>query len=75
MVDPSHDFLPFSPGMGLKFLRDGVDSANVVSAVGYNGTPDDWNFFKHPLSNHMTGEKTMLIKAIERVISKVTDTT
>jgi len=28
---------PLAPGMGLKFLRDGVDSANLVSMWSVNG--------------------------------------
>lgn len=36
---------PLAPGMGLKFLRDGGDSANLVAMYSVNGTPDDWNFF------------------------------
>lgn len=44
---------PLAPGMGLKFLRDGVDSANLVSMFGVNGQPDDWNFFSNDFSNHI----------------------
>jgi len=32
--------------MGLKFLRDGVDSGNLVAMFGVNGQPE-WNFFQH----------------------------
>ena len=32
---------PLAPGMSLKFLRDGVDSANLVSMFSVNGQPDD----------------------------------
>lgn len=35
------------PGMGLKFLRDGRDSANVVSAA-----TSEESFFKTSMSNH-----------------------
>lgn len=43
---------PFTPGMGLKFLRSGVDSANLVSMFSVEGTPDDWNFFSKAFRNH-----------------------
>jgi len=36
---------PLAPGFGLKFLRDGVDSANLVAMYATNGTPGEWNFF------------------------------
>jgi len=35
-----------APGMGLKFLRDGKDSANLVAMYSVNGQPE-WNFFEH----------------------------
>ncbi len=36
---------PLTPGLGLKFLRDNVDSANLVAMKGVNGQPGNWNFF------------------------------
>ena len=45
---------PMVPGLGLKFLRDGQESANVVAMPQFNGVggqPDDWNFFSEPLSS------------------------
>ena len=38
--------------MGLKFLRDGVDSANLVAMFDIAGQ-ESWNFFKNVLSNHL----------------------
>jgi len=40
------------PGLGLKFLRDGVDSANLVSMFAVDGQ-DNWNFFANDWSNHI----------------------
>ena len=40
------------PGLGLKLLRDGVDSANLVSMFSVDGQ-DSWNFFKNNWSNHI----------------------
>lgn len=40
------------PGMGLKFLRDGMQSANLVSMYSVNGQPS-WNFFANDFSNHI----------------------
>jgi len=40
-------------GMGLKFLRDGVESASLVASVGSDGQKS-WNVFKNSWSNHLT---------------------
>jgi hypothetical protein len=51
--------------MGLKFLRDGIDSADLVAMFGLNGTPGDWNFFEKDFSNHIgpgTGVSIELLK-------------
>uniref|UniRef100_A0A7S3FXK1 Uncharacterized protein n=1 Tax=Strombidium rassoulzadegani TaxID=1082188 RepID=A0A7S3FXK1_9SPIT len=45
---------PLAPGMGLKFLRSGMDSANLVSMFSVDGQPDDWNFFSNDFTNHIT---------------------
>ena len=42
----------FTPGFGLKFLRDGVHSGDLVAMYGVNGF-DSWNFFKMDFSNHI----------------------
>jgi len=47
------DTSPLVPGIGLKFLRDGVDSANLVAIFSLNGTPGDWNFFEKDFSNQI----------------------
>ena len=49
---PSENGIPLSPGFGLKFLRDGIDSANLVAAAfSENGESQDWNFFSNSFSN------------------------
>lgn len=40
------------PGLGLKFLRDGKDSANLVAMFGVDGQ-EDWNFFANDWSTHI----------------------
>jgi hypothetical protein len=51
-IKPSGDSgTPFTPGMGLKLLRDGKVSANLVSMKGTGGQPNDWNFFSKIFSN------------------------
>lgn len=41
-----------TPGIGLKFLRDGIDSANLVAMYSVAGQ-DSWNFFANDFSNHI----------------------
>ena len=41
-----------TPAMAIKFLRDGVDSANVVASQSVDGQ-DSWNFFEFDFSNHL----------------------
>jgi len=41
-----------TPGMGLKFLRDNIDSANLVAMNSVDGQ-QSWNFFKLNFSNHI----------------------
>tara|TARA_B110000285_G_C14546822_1_gene347394 strand:+ start:300 stop:512 length:213 start_codon:yes stop_codon:yes gene_type:complete len=38
------------PGFGLKFLKDGVDSSNLVAAK-FGGSSDSWNYFANDFSN------------------------
>ena len=40
-----------APGFGLKFLRDGMDSANTVAMVTLDGQAS-YNFFKNRYQNH-----------------------
>ena len=38
---------PMHPTMGLKFLRDGMDSANVVANTNFAGGIKSYNFFEY----------------------------
>jgi len=50
--EPSSDGV--TPGMGLKFFRDGRRSANFVSMYSLDGQPcSDGDFFQHDWSNHI----------------------
>jgi len=50
--EPSPSSNITTPGLGLKFLRDGMDSANLVAMYSVNGQ-DSWNFFKNNFTNHI----------------------
>ncbi|GMH63685.1 hypothetical protein TrRE_jg10170 [Triparma retinervis] len=43
----------FTPGMGVKFLRDGQPSANIVFLHKLTAQ-ESWNFFKNTQSNHLS---------------------
>jgi len=51
-MEPNEEKLKTVPGFGLKFLRDGIDSANLVAMYSVNGQ-ESWNFFKNDFSNHI----------------------
>ena len=40
------------PGIGLKFLRDGLDSANLVAMHSLDGQ-QSWDFFQQDLTTHI----------------------
>lgn len=53
----------FTPGFGLKFLRDGMRSANLVAMFGVDGQPS-WNFFENTFSNHIPAARSTLLKLL-----------
>jgi hypothetical protein len=53
----------FTPGMALKFLRDGLHSANLLAMFGVNGFPS-WNFFFKDFSNHIPAGTGLATKAL-----------
>jgi hypothetical protein len=53
----------FTPGMSLKFLRDGMTSANLLAMYGVNGF-NSWNFFKEDFSNHIPSASGLALKAL-----------
>jgi len=50
--EPAPPALETAPGLGLKFLRDGIDSANLVAMYSVNGQ-ESWNFFKNDFTTHI----------------------
>ena len=62
----------FTPGMSLKFLRDGLSSANLVAMYGVNGFPS-WNFFGRDFSNHIPGAEGLALKAVACKFAQATN--
>jgi len=69
--EPLPPALNTAPGMGLKFLRDGVDSANLVAMYGVDGQ-DSWNFFKNDFTNHI-GPGSLALVPLEIKFSEATN--
>lgn len=63
---------PLVPSLSLKFLRDGIDSANVVAVHSFDGQPGDWNFFSQDLYNHLPYPKSLLPKALTAKFATMT---
>jgi hypothetical protein len=65
---------PLAPGLGLKFLRDGIDSANLVSMFGVAGQPGDWDFFSNDFFTHITAPPpTGALNLVAKKFSTATD--
>ena len=52
------------PGMGLKFLRDSVDSANLVAMFSVDGQ-ENLNFFENDWSNHVPNTRSKNLIPLE----------
>jgi len=68
--DPSSQ--PLAPGIGLKFLRDGVDSASLVSMYSVDGQPS-WNFFANDFTNHIPAAESASLIPVAVKFSSATD--
>ena len=53
-----------APGMGIKLLRDGMDSANFVCMFGVDGQ-DDLNFFANDFVNHIPNPQSISLVPLE----------
>jgi len=62
------------PALALKFLRDGVDSANMMAMISIAGQPGEWNYFANDFSNHIPWPGSSLpILALSKKFSQETD--
>lgn len=61
------------PGMGLKFLRDGIDSANLVAMYRVDGQPGDWNFFANSFETTIPDSQDTGVRLLARKFSSATD--
>ena len=62
-AEPDENVLNTTPGMGLKFLRDGTESASLVAMYGVDGQAS-WNIFANDWSNHIAAAEGVALIAI-----------
>ena len=60
--------------MGLKFVRNGMDSANLVSMFSVDGNPEgDTSFFSQNFWNHIGAASGAALKLVAAKFAKYTD--
>ena len=62
-AEPEASVQNTAPGMGLKLLRDGMESASLVSMYGVDGQ-DSWNVFANDWSNHIAAAEGGAVLAL-----------
>jgi hypothetical protein len=62
-----------APGLALKFLRKGVESANISALYTLSGQEQEFNFFKNPLSNIVPIGSSFGQKIVHNIFERVTD--
>ena len=58
--------------MGLKFFRDGVDSANLVAMYSVDGQPS-YDYFENHWSNHVPPVQSAYLIPLAEVFATATD--
>ena len=70
---PSKSGTALGPGFGLKFLRNGRDSANLVAMYSVEGQKDNWDFFANDFRTHIAPAFSTALKAVSYKFSSATD--
>ena len=60
------------PGMAIKFLRDGTDSANTFAMNSVNGQ-ESWDYFLLPWSNHITDLENTALNPLANKFHEATE--
>lgn len=58
--------------MGLKWLRDRTDSANLVAMYSTEGQPGNWNFFGNDFKNHVPDSNKVTLVLLARKFGEAT---
>jgi hypothetical protein len=61
----------FIPGLSLKFLRNGMPSANLVAMFSVNGQPS-WNFFANDFSTHIGAASGFTLETLSKKFATAT---
>lgn len=69
--EPNTAKLNTAPGMGLKCVRDGMDSGNFVAMYATDGQ-ESWNFFKNEFKNHIHQSSPALTATVGATFSRAT---
>jgi hypothetical protein len=70
---PTSDPPLITPGVSLKFLRDGQPSGDVVAMYSIQGT-SDFNYFEHDLTNHPGAlDPSNLTTAVSALLAKFSE--
>lgn len=70
---PSKSGQALAPGFGLKFLRNNMDSANLVAMFGVEGQKGNWDFFANDFTTHIAPATSGILKAVSWKFSAATD--
>ena len=71
-LEPVPSVKNIAPGMGLKFFRDGIESASLVAMYSVDGQ-DSWNIFANDWSNHIGRSSAISTMALANHFSSVSD--
>lgn len=63
---------PLAPGIGLKFTRDGAESASLVSMYSVDGQ-SSWNFFANDFTNHIPAVTSASLLPLAAKFNTATD--
>lgn len=63
---------PLAPGIGLKFLRDGIDSASLVAMYSVDGQ-ESWNYFANDFTNHIPAIQSISLLPLAAKFNTATD--
>jgi len=69
--DPSGGF---TPGMAIKFMRDGTYSANIISMYELSGQGSDYNFFKNEMKTWVSMGEGLALELGAKIFRKGSST-
>lgn len=71
-AQPSPDVQDLTPGMALKFLRDGIDSCSLVAMYSVDGQ-ESFNFFENDFTTHIPVAQSISLLPLAAKFNTATD--